>query len=72
MPEGTIERALSLVQFAYAVDTAIHTLTGRARSSFSRTQKEVADQLICDHHAAGSSIAETASIVWGNMKALEE
>lgn len=60
-----------LLSFASLVDRDISLRHGRARSSFGCTQKVIADQMIQDHYTAGSSVAETAAIIWQSMKTLE-
>lgn len=63
---------MNVVMYASLVDAEIRkTSGGRTRSSFGPTQREVADQMIADHHKAGSTPAEAASTIWPTLKSLE-
>lgn len=53
---------MNVIQYAYKVDAIIG-----ARSKLSVIQKAVADQLIADHHRAGSTVEECAAIVRSNL-----
>jgi hypothetical protein len=60
-----------LLIYAAQVDRELVGLLGYPRSGQSRVQRDVADKMIQDHHAACSAPVEAARLIAAPLKTLE-